>query len=157
LAEFADLSLNLLCIAGTDGYFKYLNPAWETTFGYSRKELLSRPYIEFVHPDDREATVSEAEHVASGRSTLSFENRYRCKDGSYRCLLWAAIGREGNGFIDCVAADVTERRREGVRLAAQCAAPLDVRESTDRAARGPKIIQSMNEGHPEAAGAQWPK
>src|SRR5215472_6287577 len=71
LREFADLSLNLLCIAGTDGYFKYLNPAWETTFGYSRQELLSRPYIEFVHPDDRQATVSEAAHVASGRSTLS--------------------------------------------------------------------------------------
>jgi PAS domain S-box-containing protein len=87
LREFADLSLNLLCIAGTDGYFKYLNPAWETTFGYSRQELLSRPYVEFVHPHDRQATVSEAAHVASGRSTLSFENRYRCKDGSYRWLL----------------------------------------------------------------------
>jgi PAS domain S-box-containing protein len=97
--EFIDLSLNLLCIAGTDGYFKHLNPAWETTLGYTREELLSRPYIEFVHPDDRQATVSEAAHVASGRSTLSFENRYGCKDGSYKWLLWSAIVRPEKGLI----------------------------------------------------------
>jgi PAS domain S-box-containing protein len=48
LREFIDLSLNLLCIAGTDGYFKHVNPAWEATFGYTREELLSRPYLEFV-------------------------------------------------------------------------------------------------------------
>ena len=53
LREFIDLSLNFLCIVGTDGYFKYVNPAWETTFGYTREELLSRPYLEFVHPEDR--------------------------------------------------------------------------------------------------------
>ena len=111
LREFPDLSLNLLCIAGTDGYFKYLNPAWETTLGYTRKELLARPYVEFVHPDDRQATVSEAAHVASGRSTLSFENRYRCKDGSYRWLLWSAIVRADRGMLYCVAADVTDRKR----------------------------------------------
>ena len=82
LREFINLSLNLLCIAGTDGYFKHVNPAWETTFGYTKEEVLSRPYLEFVHPDDREATMAEATKIASGNSTLSFENRYRCKDGS---------------------------------------------------------------------------
>src|SRR6516225_10453598 len=121
LREFADLSLNLLCIAGTDGYFKYLNPAWETTFGYSRKELFSRPYIEFVHPDDQQATVSEAAHVASGRSTLSFENRYRCKDGHYKWFLWSAIVRAERGLIYCVATDITERKRQAARLSAQYA------------------------------------
>src|SRR5215469_7884163 len=60
LREFIGLSLNLLCIAGADGYFKYLNPAWEVTLGYTREELLSRPYLEFVHPEDRQATVAEA-------------------------------------------------------------------------------------------------
>src|SRR5260370_24540076 len=119
LREFSDLSLNLLCIAGTDGYFKHVNPAWETTLGYTREELLSRPYLEFVHPDDREATTTEAASVASGRSTITFENRYRCKDGSYRWLLWSAVVRAERGLIYAVAADVTERKREEARLAAQ--------------------------------------
>ena len=66
LREFIDLSLNFLCIAGTDGYFKHVNPAWETTFGYTKEEVLSRPYLEFVHPNDREATIAEATNIASG-------------------------------------------------------------------------------------------
>ena len=155
LREFADLSLNLLCIAGTDGYFKYLNPAWETTFGYSRKELFSRPYIEFVHPDDQQATVSEAAHVASGRSTLSFENRYRCKDGSYRWLLWSAIVRAEKGLIYCVAADVTERKREDVRLAAQYAVTRVLAEAPDLVVGAPKILQAICEGLGWSVGGIW--
>jgi PAS domain S-box-containing protein len=91
LLEFIDLSLNLLCIAGTDGYFKHVNPAWEITFDYTKEELLSRPYLEFVQPNDRETTIAEATNIASGRSTLSFENRDRCKDGSYKWLLWSTV------------------------------------------------------------------
>ena len=143
LREFIDLSLNFLCIAGTDGYFKHVNPAWETTFGYTKEEVLSRPYLEFVHPDDREATIAEATKIASGRSTLSFENRYRCKDGSYRWLLWSAVVRPERGLIYCTAADVTERKREAARLAAQYAvtrvlaeaATLASADSTDPASR----------------------
>jgi len=155
LHEFADLSLNLLCIAGTDGYFKYLNPAWEKTFGYSREELLSRPYIEFVHPDDRQATVSEAAHIASGRSTLSFENRYRSKDGSYRWLLWSAIVRAEKGLIYCAAADVTERKLEGVRLAAQYAVTRVLAEASDLMIGAPKILQAICEGLGWSVGAIW--
>ena len=143
LREFADLSLNFLCIAGTDGYFKYLNPAWETALGYTREELLSRPYIEFVHPDDRSATISEAAHVASGRSTLSFENRYRCKDGSYRWLLWSAVVRAEKGLIYCVAADVTEHKLEAVRLAAQYAVTRVLADAATLAVATPKILQAI--------------
>src|SRR5215475_2402496 len=146
LREFADLSLNLLCIAGTDGYFKYLNPAWEIALGYTREELLSCPYIEFVHPDDRSATISEAAHVASGRSTLSFENRYRRKDGSYRWLLWSAIVRAEKGLIYCVAADVTEHKLEAVRLATQYAVTRVLAEAPDLVVGAPKILQSICEG-----------
>ena len=153
LREFADLSLNLLCIAGTDGYFKYLNPAWETTLGYSREELLSRPYIEFVHPDDRQATISEAAHVASGRSTLSFENRYRCKDGSYRWLLWSAIVRAEKGY--CVATDVTERKRENMRLASQYAVTRVLAEAPDLVVGAPKILQAICEALGWWVGAIW--
>src|SRR5215470_10246237 len=155
LREFADLSLNLLCIAGIDGYFKYLNPTWETTLGYSRNELMSRPYIEFVHPDDRQATVSEAAHVASGRSTLSFENRYRCKNGSYRWLLWSAIVRADRGLIYCVAADVTERKLEDVRLAVQHAVTRVLAEAPDLVVGAPKILQAICEGLGWSVGAIW--
>jgi len=99
LREFVNLSLNLLCIAGVDGYFKYVNPAWETTLGYTQEELLSHPYLDFVHPEDREVTVREASHIASGRSTISFENRYLCKNGSFKWLLWSAVVHPERGLI----------------------------------------------------------
>jgi len=153
LREFVDLTLNLLCIAGTDGYFKHLNPAWETTLGYTREELLSHPYLEFVHPDDRQATLAEAASIASGRSTLSFENRYRCKDGSYKWLLWSAIVRAEKGLIYAVAADVTERKREEARLAAQYAMTQMLAEAPTLAHATPRILQAICESLGWSVGA----
>ena len=155
LREFIDLSLNFLCIAGTDGYFKHVNPAWETTFGYTKEEVLSRPYLEFVHPDDREATIAEATNIASGRSTLSFENRYRCKDGSYRWLLWSAVVRPERGLIYCTAADVTERKREAARLAAQYAVTRVLAEAATLASATPRILQAVCESLDWSVGAIW--
>jgi two-component system, sensor histidine kinase and response regulator len=155
LREFIDLSLNLLCIAGIDGYFKHLNPAWEATFGFTREELLSRPYLEFVHPDDRESTMAEATHVASGRSTLSFENRYRCKDGSYKWLLWSAVVRPEKRLIYCIAADITERKREEARLAAQYAVTRVLSEEPTLANATPRILQAICECLDWSVGAIW--
>ena len=155
LREFIDLSLNFLCIAGTDGYFKYVNPAWETTFGYSREELLSRPYLEFVHPEDRKATTAEAVSIASGRSTLSFENRYRCKDGSYKWLLWSAVVHAERGLIYAVAADVTERKREEVRLRAQYAVTRVLAEAPTLASATPRILQAVCQSLDWSVGAIW--
>ncbi|MDX1522940.1 MAG: PAS domain S-box protein, partial [Anaerolineae bacterium] len=109
--DFFRLSLDLLCIAGFDGYFKELNPAWERTLGYTVVELLSRPYIEFIHPDDREATEAEAQKVRTGRETVAFENRFRRKDGSYIWLLWSSsVSIEGELFL-AVAREITERKQ----------------------------------------------
>jgi PAS domain S-box-containing protein len=155
LREFIDLSLNLMCIAGTDGYFKHVNPAWETTFGYTREELLSRPYVEFVHPDDRNATIAEAAHVASGRNTISFENRYRCKDGSYKWLLWSAVVRAERGLIYAIAADVTERKHEEARLATQYAVTRVLAEAPTLASATPRILQAICESLDWSVGAIW--
>src|ERR1022692_1612452 len=87
---FFDLSLDLLCIADFKGRFTRLNPAWEDALGYTREELMSASYVSFIHPDDVGATEAEAQKISEGTVTLSFENRYRCKDGSYIWLLWHA-------------------------------------------------------------------
>jgi PAS domain S-box-containing protein len=155
LREFIDLSLNLLCIAGTDGYFKLVNPAWQATLGYTAEELLSRPYLEFVHPDDRPATVAEATDIASGESTVSFENRYRCKDGSYKWLLWSAVARPERGLIYAIAADVTERKHEEARLAAQYAITRVIAEAATLASATPRILQVICETLNWSVGAIW--
>jgi PAS domain S-box-containing protein len=107
---FFALSLDLLCIAGIDGYFKRLNPAWESALGYSMLELLSRPYLDFVHPDDRQKTLSAGDQVKSGVDVVNFENRYVCKDGSIKWFLWSATIRVGSNMIYAVAHDITERK-----------------------------------------------
>ncbi len=111
------LSLDMLCIAGFDGYFKRLNPSWERTLGWTAEELMARPYVEFVHEKDREATVAEARKLAGGAVTISFENRYRCSDGSYRWLLWNAAPFTTHEMIYAAARDITERKRAEQELA----------------------------------------
>ena len=152
---FADLSLNLLCIAGVDGYFKYVNPAWETTLGYSQEELLSRPYLDFVHPKDREATVAEASHVASGRSTISFENRYLCKNGFFRWLLWSAVVHPERGLIYAVGVDLTDRKCEEARLAAQHAVTRVLAEAPSLAKATPQILQAICQSLDWSVGSIW--
>jgi PAS domain S-box-containing protein len=110
LDQFFTVSLEMLCIAGFDGFFKRLNPVWETILGYSNEELRSRPFIEFVHPDDRERTTAEAQRLGEGFATVSFENRYRCADGSYRWLLWNAAALPESQLIFAAATDITERK-----------------------------------------------
>ena len=106
---------DMVCIASTDGYFKYLNPEWEKTLGYSLKELLSKPLFDFIHPDDHEPTQREIKRQLSGKKTLNFENRYRCKDGSYRFLQWHAAPAKGDKLF-AVARDITEQKKKNEAL-----------------------------------------
>ena len=119
LDSFFDLSLDMLCIASFDGYFVRLNPAWEEVLGYTPAELMAEPLIEFVHPDDREVTNAKSEGLARGEPTLAFENRYRCKDGTYKWLVWKAAPTSDRTFIYAAAHDITERRAAEAQLQAQ--------------------------------------
>src|SRR5260370_6559891 len=109
LEHLFDLSLDMSCIAGFDGYFKRLNPAWERVLGFTKGELLSKPYLDFVHPDDRAITLAEAAKIETGAKTLFFRNRYLCRDGSYRWLSWHAVPFPEQQLIYAVGRDITER------------------------------------------------
>ncbi len=111
-----DLSLDLLCIAGFDGYFKQLNPAWSRTLGWSHPELCAKPWLEFVHPDDHTATVAAGEELRAGRLVSGFENRYRCKNGSWRWLSWHSYPLTEEQFAIAVVRDVTELKLLQERL-----------------------------------------
>ena len=115
LKRFFDLSKDMLCIGGDDGYFKRINKAFETTLGYTEDELLAQPFPSFVHPDDRDATLAEFDTVMTGEPTLYFENRYQHKNGTYRWLAWTAHSVPG-GLFYAVARDVTERKEAEAKL-----------------------------------------
>jgi PAS domain S-box-containing protein len=116
--RFINLSVDLLCTAGFDGYFKKLNSAWTNVLGFSTDELMSKPYLTFVHPDDRPATGQEALTLEKRRVTFAFENRYMTKDGSYRWLSWNAVSDPHKSIIYAIARDITEQRRAEFELKA---------------------------------------
>ncbi len=109
LDRFFNYALDMLCIAGIDGYFKLVNPAFERVLGYTAVELLEIPFVELIHPDDRSETIAEVSKLANGLETIRFRNRYRCKDGRYRRLEWTSYPEPATGLIYAVARDVTER------------------------------------------------
>jgi serine/threonine-protein kinase len=115
-ARFFALSPDLMCIAGFDGYFKQLNPAWEKCLGWTIEELQARSWIDFVHTDDVAPTVAAVEKIIAGKTCLFHENRYRCKDGSYRWLQWTAQEIVGQQLIYAVARDITERKQAAEAL-----------------------------------------
>ena len=114
--RFFTLSLDLLCIADFQGKFKRLNPAWENTIGYTSEELQERSFLDFVHPDDREKTLAETAKIASGVEVMAFENRYRCKDGSYKWLSWKTRPLAEEKIMYAVARDITESKHAIIQL-----------------------------------------
>lgn len=111
-----DMSLDMLCIANFEGYFEVVNPAFSKTLGYTEEELLSKPFVEFVHPEDRPKTNNEIELQSAGEETVLFENRYLHKDGYYITLSWSSsVDMEEKRFY-AVARDITEMRRAESKL-----------------------------------------
>ena len=109
-------AIDLLSIAGTSGRFEKLNPAWSKCLGWSVEELLSRPWLDFVHPDDVDSTFETGQRMLRGEPIIGFENRYLCKDGSYRWLSWQTVPRKMDGGGYCFARDVTESKQIELKL-----------------------------------------
>ena len=118
ISRYYGASLDLLATIDLNGRFTRVNPAWERTLGHSAKTLCSRPYIEFVHPDDREATSTEAAVLDTGaRDAIRFRNRYRAADGSYRWLEWNSTASDAEGMRYSVARDITVQHEAEQQLA----------------------------------------
>ncbi len=100
----------MLCVGGFDGYFKLLNPIWEKVLGYTIDELLSKPWLDFVHPDDVDDTIREAEKLFSGEDVIRFHNRYRRRDGSYRWFSWMVTPDMNRKLVYGVARDITDAK-----------------------------------------------
>lgn len=149
------LSLDMMCVAGFDGYFKRVNPAWEKTLGYSGEELMAKPYLDFVHPDDREPTISQAQKLTTGAVTISFENRYLARDGSYKWLLWNSTPSAEHQLIYAAARDITDRKRADQRLATGYAVTRVLAESLTLQSAAPKILQGICESLEWEMGVIW--
>ncbi len=112
------LSLDLLCIVDFDGYFKLLNPAWVRVLGYATEEMLAKPWVDFLHPDDRESSLREAAKLYEGASVILFRNRFRARDGSYRWISWMASPDLERHLGYCIGRDVTDFKRAEEELQA---------------------------------------
>jgi len=116
--RFFSLSLDLLCVLSFDGYLTLINPAAEKILGYAPREMIGELFLEFVHPDDRETTLKEAESIAAGNNTVGFENRWRCRNGSYKWIAWTATRFCEEELIYGVGRDITDRKQAEAALQA---------------------------------------
>ncbi len=108
-AQFFDFARDLFCIAGLDGYFKLVNASWERVLGYSREELMSRAFLDFVHPDDVEDAIDGLSALGTGEDVIEFESRLICADGSVRRFEWNTRTMPHLGVVYGIGRDVTER------------------------------------------------
>lgn len=140
--RFFDVSIDLLATANANGMFVRLNPAWKQVLGYDVDELMSRPFVDFVHPDDVAATNHEVtRQIDQGRTVLNFQNRYRHRDGTYRWLEWTSAPSADASRLYAVARDITERKQEEELLRAPALALA--RRRTEVLDRIETIIESV--------------
>jgi len=147
---FFMLALDMFCIASFDGYFLQLNPAWETTLGYPLETLKSKPFVEFVHPDDRQATLAETLKLMQGVTTVAFENRFLCKDGEYKWLLWNVTVSPDKEAFYAVGRDITDSKKSEEVLRESENRYRDIIESSY------DLLQSITpDGHFEYVNQAW--
>ena len=136
---FFNLIPDLACIVSTDGYFKKVNSAWETTLGYTHEEVMRTPMLDLIHPDDLERSLNEIAKQSREYRTKHFVNRYRCKDGSYRIFDWTTTFNRDDSTRFGVAKDITEERRSEQSL----------RHSEERLQRAKDAAEAANRSKSE--------
>ena len=155
VTELLDLALDLICVAGLDGYFKRVNKAWTDVLGYTKEELLTQPWINLVHPEDQEATIAEATKVLQGYKTMRFRNRVRSKDGSFRWIVWTAAAPADGQFFYATGRDVTETKRDEDLLLAQYSITRVLAEAPSLHEAAPQILKNICETLEWAVGTMW--
>ena len=147
--NFIDLSKDLVCIANVDGLFYKVNPAFTSVLGYSKEELEGIPFVNFVHPDDLASTYREVEKLSNGELTISFENRYLCKNGEYVVLSWNTSPDPVTGNLYCIARDMTlenDQKEALVKTSSELSAILNSTEFSVIATDLEGTIKEFNKG-----------
>ena len=147
--NFLELSKDLVCIANLDGTFQKVNPAFTAVLGYPKEELEGVPFINFIHEDDLDKTYKEVEKLGSGKKTISFENRYRCKNGSYVILSWNTSPDPETGNLYCIARDVTlekQQQEELINTTTDLKALLNATEFSIVSSGLDGVIKQFNKG-----------
>ena len=155
VTELLDLALDLICVASLDGYFTRVNKAWTDVLGYTKEELLTQPWINIVHPDDREASTAEAAKIFQGYKTMRFRNRCRSKNGSFRWILWTAAAPADGQFFYATGRDVTEIKRDEDLLLAQYFVTKVLAEAPSLHEAAPQVLKNICETLEWAVGTVW--
>ena len=154
--RFFNLIPDLACIVSTDGYFKKVNPAWETALGFPLEEILNTPMLELIHPDDLERTLVEISKQSPQYRTRNFVNRYRCRDGAYRSLEWTTTFRRDDSTRFGLARDITDHllaESAAQKMALQIARSADYDFLTglpNRKLLNDRIYQAIIAAHPNS-------
>ncbi|GAB3050058.1 response regulator [Spirosoma pulveris] len=116
IKQLFDLSNDLICVAGVDGYFKKINPAFQQVLGWDERQLLAHSFFDLVHPDDVSHTRCEIAALAEGQMTINFVHRFRCADHTYRYLQWVASPEPATGYLFAIARDITNQQQQQLKL-----------------------------------------
>jgi len=156
--RFFAVGVDMLTIIGFDNYFKRLNPTWEKTLGWTQQELMARPWTDFVHPDDYDNTMKLREVLFTGQAVTAFENRYRCKDGSYRWLHWKMEPYVDEKLSYGGATDITERKAAERKLKDE-SETLEILNRIGQALASnldlPSLVQQTTDALTEMVGAEF--
>ncbi len=146
ISLFFDTALDMLCVYDFDGYFRRISPTWSKTLGWSEEELCSKPFIELIHEEDKTKTIDALKRLNTGGQVIRFENRYLCKDGTYRWLAWNSFGYLERRIIIATARDITESKHteEILRNAKEMAEKADKAKSEFLANMSHEIRTPLN-------------